>query len=54
MEEAISHGDTIIIGNSDSEFKTIFDDMSQEKSVVDLVRIHNDDVSKGKYHGLCW
>ena len=54
MEEAIAHGDTIVIGNGAEEFKSIMSSADEGKVIVDLVRITNQRSIEGRYDGICW
>lgn len=54
MDEALAHGETIVIGNGSDEFKTVLDKMSPEQVVVDLVRISDQISEEGRYDGICW
>ena len=53
MEEAISFGDTLVIGNGDPEFKGTESRLRSGQSLIDFVRI-SDGVSKDNYDGICW
>ncbi|WP_289032204.1 UDP-glucose/GDP-mannose dehydrogenase family protein [uncultured Paraglaciecola sp.] len=54
MEEAVTHGETIVIGNKSAEFKDILDKITEKQVVVDLVRIVDSKSEEGKYDGICW
>lgn len=54
MDEALAHGDTIVIGNASTEFKPILEKISAEQVVVDLVRISEQISEEGRYDGICW
>jgi GDP-mannose 6-dehydrogenase len=54
IDEAIAHGQTIVIGNNSSEFKNVLDIISEGQTVVDLVRVTDSTSIKGKYDGICW
>lgn len=54
LDEALSHADTVVIGNGDAEFRTILDQVNPEQVVVDLVRITETQSSDRKYDGICW
>ncbi len=54
MDEVIESAETIVIGNGDPEFKTVFDKVSKGQVVVDLVRIADKKSQKGEYDGICW
>ena len=54
LDEAISHGQTIVIGNGASEFKNIMTMTNEEQVIVDLVRIVNHRSIAGRYDGICW
>ncbi|HEB26587.1 MAG TPA: UDP-glucose/GDP-mannose dehydrogenase family protein [Porticoccus sp.] len=54
MDEAMAHGETIVIGNGSAEFKTILEQIKPEQVVVDLVRISDQRSEEGRYDGICW
>ena len=54
MEEAIIHGETIVIGNGAEEFKNILSISDASKVIVDLVRISDQRSIDGRYDGICW
>ncbi|NRA18526.1 MAG: nucleotide sugar dehydrogenase [Oceanospirillaceae bacterium] len=54
MEEAVTHGDTLVIGNSAEEFKSLLDNKSDDQVIVDLVRITDKQSIEGHYDGICW
>jgi GDP-mannose 6-dehydrogenase len=53
VDEVLEHGDTIVIGNSSTEFRAVPERISREQVVVDLVRIVNRR-SDERYDGICW
>lgn len=54
MDEAIAHGDIIVIGNGSEEFKSIMSVTDESKLIVDLVRITDQRSIDGRYDGICW
>lgn len=55
MKEIISTSDVILIGNNAEEFKQVPTLMSNDKIIIDLVRIFDkSDVKVGSYDGICW
>jgi len=54
VNEVMSHGDVIVIGNSDPRFRNVLGEVEDGKSVVDLVRIGSELRTAGRYEGLCW
>lgn len=54
IDELLDHADTIVIGNSDSEFSSIVTKLRDNQSVVDLVRIVPDANEINGYDGICW
>ena len=54
LEQALRHGQTIVIGNGSDEFGDILSMTSDHQVVVDLVRIVDQPTIKGRYHGICW
>ncbi|WP_339338443.1 UDP-glucose/GDP-mannose dehydrogenase family protein [uncultured Oceanicoccus sp.] len=54
MDDALAHGETIVIGNGSSEFKEILSLASDQQVIVDLVRISDKQSIEGRYDGICW
>jgi GDP-mannose 6-dehydrogenase len=53
-EEALEGAETVVIGNSASEFKALDDRMGDGTAVVDLARAFAGRTSSGAYQGICW
>ena len=54
LDEALSHGETIVVGTNDPEFLRIGERLSSIHSVVDLVRIDSRHLIGGHYDGINW
>ncbi|MEH6583635.1 MAG: UDP-glucose/GDP-mannose dehydrogenase family protein [Halioglobus sp.] len=54
MEEALAHGETIVIGNGAEEFRDIIALADDNQVIVDLVRISDQRSVEGRYDGICW
>lgn len=54
LEEAIEHGETIVIGNGAQEFRDILSMTKDNQVIVDLVRIGDHRSIEGRYDGICW
>jgi GDP-mannose 6-dehydrogenase len=54
MESVMEHGQTLVIGNGDKEFKNILSKKRDDQIVVDLVRIDGAISEEGHYDGICW
>ena len=54
MDEVLACSETIVIGNGDPEFKGVFEKLSENHVVVDLVRITDKVSQEGEYDGICW
>jgi GDP-mannose 6-dehydrogenase len=54
MESVMAHGQTLIIGNGDKEFKNILSRKEDDQVVVDLVRIGDTTSEEDQYDGICW
>ena len=55
MDDVIAHSDTIVIGNPDPRFAAVVDSISNDKHIVDLVRIVPEWKSTAaNYHGIGW
>jgi GDP-mannose 6-dehydrogenase len=53
-DEALAGAETVVVGNSASEFKTLDGRLSDGTAVVDLARAFGGRTSAGKYEGICW
>jgi GDP-mannose 6-dehydrogenase len=54
LEEAISHGETIVIGNGAQEFRDILAMTNDQQVIIDLVRIADHRSIAERYDGICW
>lgn len=54
VDDALSHGEIIVVGNGDAEFRTIADRVRPDQFVVDLVRIKDHSRLKENYNGISW
>jgi GDP-mannose 6-dehydrogenase len=54
IDAVLDHGQTIVIGNKDPEFQSVFERLRDGQHVVDFVRIMNRRSENGKYDGICW
>ena len=59
IDEVIAHAETLVIGNGDPEFKDAFGQLRRDQTIVDLVRIGDDQggdthPAGGEYDGICW
>ena len=50
----IANSDIIVVGNNDQSFSSLLLGASEEKIVIDLVRLPMQNNLKAKYIGLCW
>ncbi len=53
-ETVLKHGQTIVIGNNDPEFKQVPGRLHEGQHLIDFVRIIEGRSSNGKYEGICW
>lgn len=55
IDEILDDSEVIVIGNKSSEFETILSQIQPHQTVIDLVRIVEEDFSEVKqYQGICW
>ncbi len=54
IQEVLEHGEAIVVGNYDPEFKCALDGLRDDQVVVDLVRVAPGRVSGDGYAGICW
>jgi len=54
LEDALEHGETIVIGNGAQEFRDLLSRAKDHQVIVDLVRISDHRSIEGRYDGICW
>jgi len=54
LDDALKHGEVVVIGNSDPEFQTALNRLAPSQQIVDFVRIGNYRSQEGKYDGIGW
>lgn len=54
IDAVLDFAQTIVIGNRDPEFKSVFDKLRDGQSLVDLVRITDGRSGNANYNGICW
>jgi GDP-mannose 6-dehydrogenase len=54
IKEVLSHSEVILIGNPAKEFEGIEAKLTENQTVIDLVRIFGDRTSGAGYQGICW
>ena len=54
IDAILEHAQTIVVGNKDLEFQTIFKRLRDGQCVVDFVRIADRRSENGQYDGICW
>ena len=54
IDAVLEHGQTIVIGNNDPDFRSVFNQLREGQHLVDFVRITNGRSQNGKYDGICW
>jgi hypothetical protein len=53
-EEALEGAETVVVGNSASEFKALDGRLGGGTAVIDLARAFGGRTSDGAYQGICW
>jgi GDP-mannose 6-dehydrogenase len=53
-DEVLEHGQTIVIGNNDPDFRAIPTKLRKDQVLVDFVRVIEGRSLNGKYDGICW
>ena len=53
LDEVVDSAELVIIGNSEAEFRTLFEHFPAHKTLLDLVGFM-DTVSSERMHGICW
>jgi GDP-mannose 6-dehydrogenase len=54
IDAVLDHGQTIVIGNHDPDFRTVPDRLRTDQVLVDFVRITDRRSGNGNYDGICW
>jgi GDP-mannose 6-dehydrogenase len=54
LDEALAHGEIIVIGNGDAEFHSLSERIRPNQFVVDLVRVRDFRKLDGQYNGISW
>ena len=54
VDEVLEHAEVILIGNPAKEFKEIESKLTEDQTVVDLVRVFGKRTSDANYQGICW
>lgn len=53
-DAVLEHAGTVVIGNSDPEFKDLVNRVREDQKIVDFVRVLEGRSQSGKYDGICW
>jgi len=54
VDAVLEHGQTIVIGNKDLDFRQVPSQLRDGQTLVDFVRISDQRSENGKYDGICW
>ncbi|HEX2648617.1 MAG TPA: UDP-glucose/GDP-mannose dehydrogenase family protein [Burkholderiales bacterium] len=54
LEEVLAHAGTLVIGNGAPEFRDVPKAITEQQTIIDLVRICESRSIAGVYEGLCW
>jgi GDP-mannose 6-dehydrogenase len=54
LDQALEHGEMLVIGNNDPEFRAVTEKIRPGQMVVDLVRLDKNLRSNKEYDGICW
>jgi GDP-mannose 6-dehydrogenase len=54
VEEVLEHASTIVIGNSAPEFHDVPRRLTDQQTIIDLVRVCDSRSVAGVYEGICW
>jgi GDP-mannose 6-dehydrogenase len=54
LDAILDHSQTIVIGNKDPDFVAVPNQLRDDQSIVDLVRISDQRSGDGRYDGICW
>ena len=54
VQEVIDQSEVIVFGNKSDEFKEAIQSISDDKIIIDLVRVDKERLTKDNYVGICW
>ena len=54
VDDVLEHGETIVVGNKNPEFRAVPDRLRPGQRLVDFVRITDRRSDHGSYEGICW
>lgn len=54
LNDVLAHAETVVIGNGDSEFRSVLERLNEGQILVDLVRITDARSKENEYDGICW
>jgi len=54
VKQVCDESEVIVIGNKSMEFTNVFDLVSSDQLIIDLVRLDGNRTSHGNYVGICW
>jgi GDP-mannose 6-dehydrogenase len=54
LDDALAHGEIVIIGNNAAEFADVPTHLSQDQILIDLVRIGGTEQLGDRYDGINW
>jgi len=53
-DAVLEHAGTLVIGNSEPEYREIAKQVRGDQQIVDFVRVVDGRSQHGKYDGICW
>lgn len=54
VDEILKHSQAIVVGNKDPDFHDIYEQLSDDQILVDLVRVSDKRSMHKNYEGICW
>jgi GDP-mannose 6-dehydrogenase len=54
VDAVLNHGQTVVIGNKDPDFKTVPERLREGQFLIDFVRVIEGSSKNGNYDGICW
>jgi GDP-mannose 6-dehydrogenase len=54
IDEVLRHGQTLVMGNNDPDFRTVPSLLREDQCIIDFVRVTDARSDNGKYSGLSW
>lgn len=54
VDDVLTHAETVVVGNSDPDFRDVLGKLHNGQHLVDFVRVAKQPSDGAKYDGICW